>query len=386
MKNCCVSTAFIKQPSAYYYEYLREFWYSAEVDVTNTITFTLSNFDKPLSFNLDDFSSITRLKYSENYVSIPPKEMMRARFATLGLVDEKYSTLSSIDLVNSSPLKNRYFSPIWRVLMLHIVKYLGDLISKLINGKKKRELNVCYTRYVSLVIEHLLGNAYKNDKLKTFKPHHISATSFKIPSANEVALISHMLKEATISTMPKETLILPSKGVNTSNTADKSLSGTTVQLVGQSKASTDKKLKKNKNPSSSNPNTSKTIRESQPKKQVAETQHAEVLVAIADAIKSLEASGSAEELRNHPKLANSEKSLHQGMIRSVKETIVEEVVKDFGITSLGNVTFEDLYGYDINMDTDESPFDNEFDIKFIGKVDPKKTNDADNTLFGSSND
>ncbi|GJS76118.1 retrovirus-related pol polyprotein from transposon TNT 1-94 [Tanacetum coccineum] len=307
MKNCCVSTAFIKQPSAYYYEYLREFWYSAEVDVTNTITFTLSNFDKPLSFNLDDFSSITRLKYSENYVSIPPKEMMRARFATLGLVDEKYSTLSSIDLVNSSPLKNRYFSPIWRVLMLHIVKYLGDLISKLINGKKKRELNVCYTRYVSLVIEHLLGNAYKNDKLKTFKPHHISATSFKIPSANEVALISHMLKEATISTMPKETLILPSKGVNTSNTADKSLSGTTVQLVGQSKASTDKKLKKNKNPSSSNPNTSKTIRESQPKKQVAETQHAEVLVAIADAIKSLEASGSAEELRNHPKLANSEK-------------------------------------------------------------------------------
>nr|GFB57396.1 hypothetical protein [Tanacetum cinerariifolium] len=91
---------------------LKEFWYFVEVDATNTITFTLSCFGKPLSFNLDDFSSITGLKYSKNYVSIPPKEIVRAGLATLGLVDEKNLDLSSTDLVNSSSLKVRYFSPI----------------------------------------------------------------------------------------------------------------------------------------------------------------------------------------------------------------------------------------------------------------------------------
>nr|GEY49523.1 retrovirus-related Pol polyprotein from transposon TNT 1-94 [Tanacetum cinerariifolium] len=38
------------------------------------ITFTLSSFDKPLSFNLDDFLSIIGLNYSENYAPLPPKE------------------------------------------------------------------------------------------------------------------------------------------------------------------------------------------------------------------------------------------------------------------------------------------------------------------------
>ncbi|GJX67735.1 retrovirus-related pol polyprotein from transposon TNT 1-94 [Tanacetum coccineum] len=181
---------------------------SAEVDATNTITFSLSSFDKPLSFNLDDFSSITGLKYSENYVSVAPKEIVRAGLATLGLVDEKDSTLSSTDLINLSLLRIRYFSPIWRVLMLHIVKCLG-------------------------------GKDYKNDNLKTFKPHHISATSFKIPSTSEVFLTSHMLKVANISTMPEQTLILPTKEVNAGNTTDKNVSNCllSVRLVTSEKDS-----------------------------------------------------------------------------------------------------------------------------------------------------
>ncbi|GJX44499.1 retrovirus-related pol polyprotein from transposon TNT 1-94 [Tanacetum coccineum] len=97
------------------------------LDATNTITFTVFSFEKPLSFNLGDFASITGLKYSENYVSLPPKETMRAGLETLGLVDEKNHDLSSIDLVNSSPLTIRYFLSIWRALMLHIVKCLGSM-------------------------------------------------------------------------------------------------------------------------------------------------------------------------------------------------------------------------------------------------------------------
>nr|GEW35357.1 hypothetical protein [Tanacetum cinerariifolium] len=62
MKSCCVSTALTKAPSAYYLEYIREFWYAAEVNTTlNSITFSLFCSPKPLSFTLDDFSSITGL-------------------------------------------------------------------------------------------------------------------------------------------------------------------------------------------------------------------------------------------------------------------------------------------------------------------------------------
>nr|GEX13353.1 uncharacterized mitochondrial protein AtMg00820-like [Tanacetum cinerariifolium] len=168
----------------YYSKYLREFWYTAE--------------------------------YSENYVPLPPKETVRAKLATIGLVDKNDTSLSSTALVNSSPLRTRYFSPIWRVLMVYIVKCLG-------------------------------GDAYKNDKIKTFKPHQISATSFKTPSAPEVPLTFHMMKVAKLLPEPQETLILPSRGVNAENTADKSLSETSMQPIGQPKVPNNKKSKKKKN-------------------------------------------------------------------------------------------------------------------------------------------
>nr|GEW81738.1 hypothetical protein [Tanacetum cinerariifolium] len=220
----------------------REFWYSAEVDgETNSITFTLANFDKPLSFVLDEISSIIGLNYSENYVSAPTKETVRACLATLGLVDKKNPKLSSTALVNSYPLKVIYFSPIWMVVMLYVVKCLGgmqgshdrltinqqviayiliwgldvdigniifsELVAKLQSRKKGRLPNAYYTRFISLVIEHLLGENYHSNKRLTFKPLTISAISFKTSSTSEVALTSHMLKVAKISNVPKETLM-----------------------------------------------------------------------------------------------------------------------------------------------------------------------------------
>ncbi|GKF19594.1 hypothetical protein Tco_0068232 [Tanacetum coccineum] len=91
---------------------------------TNTITFTLSCSEKPLSFNLGDFKTITGLKYSENNEALPPKETVRAGLETMGLVDEKIPQSTPTKLINLSPLRIRYFSPIWRVLMLHIIKCL----------------------------------------------------------------------------------------------------------------------------------------------------------------------------------------------------------------------------------------------------------------------
>ncbi|GJU30837.1 hypothetical protein Tco_1174426 [Tanacetum coccineum] len=269
--------------------------------------------------------------------------MVRAALATLGLVNENDTSISSTDLANSSPLKMRYFSPIWRVLMLYIVKCLGDidianilfsnLIVQLNPSKKDRKSNICYTRYLSFIIEHLLGEAYKNDNLKTFKPHHISATSFKIPFENEVPLTAHMGKVTNLSPEPIKSLIPPSR-----------------------------ESRKKKNPASSKPTTLKIVRESSSFPQVDDTQPDEELTTIANATQSINAFKLAEDLGNHLEPVDAEK----GMILPV-----EGEVKDSGITSIGNISFEELFDQHKNKEADkenyESPFDTESKINIIRK-------------------
>ncbi|GJV99083.1 hypothetical protein Tco_1554335 [Tanacetum coccineum] len=51
----------------------------------------------------------------------------------------------------------------------------------------------------------------------------------------------------------------------------------------------------------------------------------------------------------------------------VQKSIVEEEVREFGIKSLGDVSLDEFGGADANLDADESPFDTETEIKFIGK-------------------
>ncbi|GJU50459.1 hypothetical protein Tco_1220014 [Tanacetum coccineum] len=235
--KCRISIALTKQPSAYYLEYLREF--------------------------------------CENIDSLPPKETMRAGLETMGLVDEKNPNLSCTG--------NILFS---------------DLVAKLINGKKGREPNVCYIRFLSLIIEHLLGEGYKNYKLTTFKPYHILAASFKTSKASEVALISHMLKVVNISIEHEQTLILSSEKVNANNITNKSLYGTAVQSIEQPKTPTGRKPKKKKIPSSSERKNSHYARRSKTKETVINTQHTEESVATVDTTQSLNASESGKELKN----------------------------------------------------------------------------------------
>ncbi|GJT94271.1 retrovirus-related pol polyprotein from transposon TNT 1-94 [Tanacetum coccineum] len=168
---------------------------------------------------------------------------------------------------------------------------------------------------------------------------------------------------AAISIVPKENLILPSKEVNACNIADKSLSGTTVQPVGQSKASTDK-------------------RESQPKKQVIETQHAKKLVATTNATKSLESSGSVEELRNQPKPVDTEKE-HE---KIVKEVVEDPLANKSGIGSLGNEANSDLE----SMSDDEIMFvsgneEEDDDFKKLSQVDEIAVDNVIDKLVGMAN-
>ncbi|GJW42857.1 hypothetical protein Tco_0071656 [Tanacetum coccineum] len=304
LSNNCIATALTIQPFTYYIEYLKEFWYTGKVDgATNTITLSLSNFDKPLSFNRDKLISVIGLDYSENYVLVPAKEIVRAGFLC--------NTLSSV----------------WEVDIGNII--FSDLVAKLQDGKKGREPNVYYTRFLSLMIEHLLGENYYNDELTSLKTHTILAASFKKPLASEVALSSYMLKVAKLLTESEETLILSSGKVNADDIIDKSLPVTTMQPPDGETAAT------------------------------------------ADATLSLDASKSAKEQGNQLKPVDATK-VHENIYREEDD----DLVTDYGIKSLGNVTFADLYG-----NNRESPYDTKSEIKFIGKEYPHTV--AVNTLSGS---
>ncbi|GKA25711.1 hypothetical protein Tco_0711820, partial [Tanacetum coccineum] len=55
------------------------------------------------------------------------EENVKAGLATLGLFDEDDPSLSSFNIINSSLVKVKYFSPIWKVLMQYIVKCVGGM-------------------------------------------------------------------------------------------------------------------------------------------------------------------------------------------------------------------------------------------------------------------
>ncbi|GJY56289.1 hypothetical protein Tco_0455404 [Tanacetum coccineum] len=84
-------------------------------------------------------------------------------------------------------------------------------------------------------------------------------------------------------------------------------SGAFVQPVTQSKVTTDLEKKKKKILPSSKPKSPYKVRVILLKKQVTETQHAEVIVATADATKSLVAFELAEEQGNQLSAAEVEK-------------------------------------------------------------------------------
>ncbi|GJZ29307.1 retrovirus-related pol polyprotein from transposon TNT 1-94 [Tanacetum coccineum] len=163
----------------------------------------------------------------------------------------------------------------------------NDLVTKLTTlvekkGEKKgRETNLAYTRYLSLIIEHLMRDNYHNSKLKPMKPHQITSSTFKAFSIYEVPLTAYMRKVAKLPEIPGQSLILPFEEVNAKDTGDKSLSGTAMNPVLKHKATTHKKLRKKKISSSSEPKALKDVRES-PTEQVVDTQPAEEPVATAD--------------------------------------------------------------------------------------------------------
>ncbi|GKA14806.1 retrovirus-related pol polyprotein from transposon TNT 1-94 [Tanacetum coccineum] len=125
-------------------EYLKEFWYTAEVDeATKTITFSLSFVEKPLFFTQDEFISAIGIPVCRNVVPLPPKDTMRAGLATLGLFDKDKQTLSSTVLGSHDQLNLNQqtiaYSLIWGLKIDIGAIIFSDFVHKLQNGKKNRE-------------------------------------------------------------------------------------------------------------------------------------------------------------------------------------------------------------------------------------------------------
>ncbi|GKC04499.1 hypothetical protein Tco_0996109, partial [Tanacetum coccineum] len=221
----------------------------------------------------------------------------------------------------------------------------SDLIASLHppTGKQERKANICYTRYLSLIMEHLLKDAYKNENLMSLKPHNITTTTFKPTLDNEITLTTYMYKVAALSPDPIKYLLPLSREVNADDTADKSSSRTSVQPVPQSKAPTP----------------------------------AEETVAIADATKSLDGFKSAEEQVNQPKTAKAEKVLDQN---------IQEEVKEYGLESMGDVTFNQIMD-EIDQKNKaaqeklKSPYDTESEIKIIKRFQPRQSDDDAQIMF-----
>ncbi|GKD47927.1 hypothetical protein Tco_1276903 [Tanacetum coccineum] len=108
-----------------------------------------------------------------------------------------------------------------------------------------------------------------------------------------------------------------------------------------------------------------TDRESYPSPQVAAIQPAEEPATTADITQSIDASESVEELGNQRKPADAEK----GMILLVNKN--DDITTGSRIKSMGDALFDEFGGADANLDANESPFDTESEIKFIGKEVPK---------------
>ncbi|GKC66624.1 hypothetical protein Tco_1099222 [Tanacetum coccineum] len=353
LSNCSICIALTKEPSAMYVDYLKDFWYTVEVnDITKNISFSLSLFENQLSFTRFDFLSAIGLTDSKLVVPLPPKGTVRAGLSILGLVDKDKPSLTSTEL-GSHDQMNFSQQTIAYCLIFGLEINIGDiifkdLINKLQNGKKNRETNVCYIRYISMVLEQLLGENYHDESLTILKPHHISAASFQTPSS-EVSLTSHMLKVAKLLKEPDKSLILPSEEVNAEAIANKEMNppSTTTHL-----------------------------------------QATEKLVVTTIPIQSLEASVTAEVQDNQLKAADTTEI-------TVPEKIVEKEEVDVKQT-LEIPTVAQLL-YEVNkaaQETPKSPYDTESEIKVVksfftshlSKVQDQTMNDYEELAAADSDD
>nr|GEU62600.1 hypothetical protein [Tanacetum cinerariifolium] len=231
--RCCAQVLWIKRQLASY-DVLYD---KAPIFYDNTNAISILN--NPVLHSRTKHINI-RLGLYKGFSPLTSHNTVKDTIATLALAEEKNPEKTSVGLAHSSPLRVRYFSPTWKVLMVYLVKYLGGsghrhswypilCITKLsFGGNNGREKNICFVRYLSLVMEHLMGAAYVNEDLKPIKSFQVTDGTFKNSKIFEVLLTSYLHIVAKHQENP---LVLPSEEVNVEGINDKSSSRTTVHPV-----------------------------------------------------------------------------------------------------------------------------------------------------------
>nr|GEW51766.1 retrovirus-related Pol polyprotein from transposon TNT 1-94 [Tanacetum cinerariifolium] len=240
---------------------------------------------------------------------------------------------------------------LWIKSQLADYDVLYDKIHKLQNKKKNMELNTCYTRFLSLIFEKLLGENYISNDITLVKPHSITVALFQKSLASKVALTSNMLKVDKLFQEPEQSLISPSREVNADDTTDKSLSRASVQLITQPIAPTDLKTKKKRIPPSSKLKSPYKVMVILPKKQVTKTQHANVTVATVKVSKSLVASKLEEEQVNQPSAVEAKKgskwrTSNDNLVDITPKDNEERDASDYGLRFMPNDDLVSLTGFD----------------------------------------
>ncbi|GJX48583.1 hypothetical protein Tco_0273773 [Tanacetum coccineum] len=129
LSNCSICTALTKELSTMYTEYLKDFWYTAEVDdATKDISFSLSLFENQLTFTRFYFLSAIGLTDSKTCMPLPPKGT--------GSHDQMNLSQQTIACCLIFGLE---------INIREII--FNDLIQKLQNGKKNRETNISATSF-----------------------------------------------------------------------------------------------------------------------------------------------------------------------------------------------------------------------------------------------
>ena len=152
---------------------------------------------------------------------------------------------------------------------------------------------MCYTRFISLVLESMLKEEYNTPGKGVQSNHHVAASLLNTPGDNEVPLTYHMLQIAGLPINPSPFVIPSSEEVNTVNPVDKSLSETNVQQVTQSIEGSADIPQEKSTPASSQHKVSKQGRKRKSPITTTHPQHAEELVASAEPTQSLEVPESA---------------------------------------------------------------------------------------------
>ena len=151
--HCPLHDAMTLTPSYLYHTYLCEFWYTAEVQLNDSINFTLKNGSVCCTLDLSlfrDSLNLNYLKEGEEFATLPPSVNLRDVFAYCGHpnIRNPNGSVKTSGTVHLSGLTTT-----WRYLFSHIVECVGGKSGGL-DQVNEMEMKIGYCLYKGLKVDY----------------------------------------------------------------------------------------------------------------------------------------------------------------------------------------------------------------------------------------